>query len=87
MEAKFKLIDGIFTAKDAREVIENLFDFKIQYHNTKSFGTEIRTGCKVELSLVRIETLKKTKAAFLHYIKDFSNTDVVELFSEIQIKK
>lgn len=87
MESKFTLIDGEFSIKEAREVIENLLDFKIQFHGKKSFGSEIRTGSKDERSLVRKESLKKTKVEFLTYLEGFQDTDVIRLYSEIQITK
>jgi len=87
MDAKFSLIDGEFSVEEAREVITNLLDFKIQYHSKQSFSSEIRKGVKDEISLSRKERLKITKQDFLKYLENFSDSDTITVFSEIQIKK
>lgn len=87
MESKFKLIDGKFSVGEAKEVIGNLIEFKIQFHNKENFSSEIRKGIKDERSLDRKEDLKVTRKAFYDYLEQFSNDDEIIIFSEIQIKK
>ncbi len=87
METKFMLIDGKFTAEEAKEVLGNLLDFKIQFHNKENFSGEIRKGVKNQQSLARIESLTATKKALFEYLEEFPNTDVLTIFSEIQIKR
>ena len=86
MDSKFKLIDGSFSVEEAREVIGNLLDFKIQYHNKQIFGSEIRNGIKDEKSLARKEVLKKTKADFMSYLSGLPDTFILNIHSEISIK-
>ena len=64
MESRFKLIDGEFSVEEAREVIGNLFEFKINFHSKQSFSTELRTGSKDEKSLSRKESLKLQRTSF-----------------------
>jgi len=87
MDEKFNLIEGKFTVDEAREVITNLLDFKIQYHNKQSFSSEIRTGVKDEQSLARKESLKVTKGEFLKYLESVPNNLTINIFSQIEIKK
>ncbi len=87
MEAKFKLIDGEFSVGEAKEIIGNLLEFKIQYHSKQNFGSEIRTGVSDQKSLSRKENLKATKIHFLSYLEQMSDTDVINIHSEISIKK
>lgn len=87
MESRFKLIEGKFSVDEAREIIGNLFDYKIQFHNKQSFRSEIKTGREDERSLVRTENLKKTKIEFLSYLKTLPNEAIIEVFSEINIAK
>ncbi len=87
MEASFKLIDGDFSVEEAKEIISNLLDFKINYHNVQSFGSEIRKGIKDERSLSRKENLIITKQQFLKYLENFTEDDVIKVYSEIQLKR
>lgn len=87
MDEKFNLIEGKFTVAEAREVVTNLLDFKIQYHNKQSFSSEIRTGVKDEQSLARKERLKVTKEEFLKYLENVPNNLTINIFSQIEIKK
>ena len=87
MESKFKLIDGEFSVEEAREVIGNLFEFKINFHSKQSFSSELRTGFKDEKSLSRKESLKITKNEFLTYLNNLTDTDMLTIQSEISITK
>jgi hypothetical protein len=87
MDANFKLIDGEFSVEEAREVITNLLEFKIQYHSKQSFSSEIRRGLKDEPSLERKENLIVTKQEFLKYLENFADVDRITIYSEIQAKK
>ena len=84
---KFKLIDGEFTANEAKEVITNLIEFKIGFHLKQNFSNEIRSGRQDVRSLARAENLRKTKAEFLDYLEHQSDSDKFKIFAEIQINK
>jgi hypothetical protein len=64
METKFKLFDSEFSLAEAREVICELLEFKMQYRGKMNFGSEIRKVVQVEKSLSRIKTLKNTHQEF-----------------------
>ena len=63
--ATYKLIDGEFTVAEAKELVANLLEYKIQYHSRQNFSDEIRSGRSNEQSLKRSEELTRTKEAFL----------------------
>ena len=56
MEEKTK-----YSVEEAKEILGNLLEFKIQYHNSENFSSEIRNGVRNEQSLSRIESLKATR--------------------------
>lgn len=87
MESKFQLIDGVFSVQEAREVIEHLLEFKIQYHTKQNFSSEIRKGVKDDRALARKERLIATKEAFLKHLENFSAEDEITISSEIYLKK
>lgn len=87
MKSQFKLIDGEFRIDEAKEVLINLLEFKIQYHNKQNFSSEIRNGETDERSLTRQEDLKRTKQELLDYLKNFAMDDTITIYSEIQINK
>ena len=60
-EKLFKLIDGIFSPEDAREILLHIIENKIHFHNLRIFGTEERFGVKDEHSIKRVQELKETR--------------------------
>lgn len=64
------LIKGEFTADDAKDVLLNLINFKINFHQMKNFGLHERTGKKDEQSLKRIEELKESKQQILSIVDE-----------------
>jgi hypothetical protein len=61
----FKLVEGDFSAADAKEILLRLIEQKISFHNLKCFSHEVRYGSKDEHSLERIEELNKTKVKLI----------------------
>lgn len=61
--AQCELIKGDFAAEDAREIINHLLQKKINFHEIRSFGSEIRQGKKDGLSEQR---MKELRAAMEH---------------------
>ena len=55
----FKLIDGTFSATDARSVLSAIVSAKINYHSLKQFSETIRLGGDKSYSDQRIAELKK----------------------------
>ncbi len=69
-----RLIDGTFTASEAKEVLMNVFSSKIQFHQRKNFSSKERFGKDDEVAVRRMPELKNS----LHKI--------AELFSEAESK-
>lgn len=55
----FKLIDGIFSAADARSVLTAIVSAKINFHSLRQFSETIRYGSDRSQSEQRISELKK----------------------------
>ncbi len=53
------LIDGKFSATDARELLMNLFSSKIQFHQMKNFSSQERFGKDDKLAAKKIPILKE----------------------------
>lgn len=62
----FDLIKGTFSAEECREVILGLINYKIGFHEKKSFSSEIRTGGPDAASLQRIKELKAIRDGLVH---------------------
>lgn len=58
-KVKLSLIDGDFTAEEAREVIMHLFLTKVQFHELKNFSSLERYGKPDETAQKRIPRLRK----------------------------
>jgi hypothetical protein len=67
---KFKLIDGVFETRDAKEILLSLIGHKIQYHNTRIFGDLERYGISDEHSVTRVEQLKQTRKQIVQLIEE-----------------
>ncbi|MEZ4955933.1 MAG: hypothetical protein R2825_20410 [Saprospiraceae bacterium] len=65
-----KLIDGVFEAADAKEILLSLINFKINFHQRRIFSLEERFGTIEEASLKRIEELKKAKEQILEWTNE-----------------
>lgn len=66
----YKLIDGIFSAKEAESVLTALFNYKIDYHNREDFSNHIRFNKDIEHSKKRITELIETKNAIKKLVTD-----------------
>ncbi|MDG2431620.1 hypothetical protein [Flavobacterium sp.] len=58
---EFKLIDGLFTAEEATQVLTALINYKIDYHNREDFSNHIRFNKNPEHSNKRIAQLVESK--------------------------
>lgn len=54
------LIEGAFSAADAREVLLSLLTFKVDFHKRRNFSSMERTGQPDRASERRIEQLRTT---------------------------
>jgi len=58
--AKFRLINGIYTADEAGEILLSLINHKIDFHETHLFGCEERAVADRLNSRQRIEQLRES---------------------------
>ncbi|RYD69498.1 MAG: hypothetical protein EOP53_27055 [Sphingobacteriales bacterium] len=83
----FKLIDGTFLPKDAKEVLTALITSKINFHSTRSFSSLVRTGVPDVESDLRIIILNETREEILSLLKHAeANGKKVTIQSNIEIK-
>ncbi|MCZ4410589.1 hypothetical protein O3Q51_17365 [Cryomorphaceae bacterium 1068] len=68
-KADYDLIKGDFTPEEALEILNYLIDKKINFHELKTFSTEIRFGQVHEKSVKRTEELKQSKTAIKELIQ------------------
>jgi hypothetical protein len=54
----FDLVKGDFTTSDASEIVSDLIDKKINFHNVKNFSQEVRFNSEDQNSKQRILELK-----------------------------
>jgi hypothetical protein len=82
----FKLVEGEFTAADAKEILLRLIEQKISFHNLKSFSHEVRYGVKDSHSLERIEELNQTKERLILLINQAQmDGDLLSISSAIDV--
>ena len=58
---KIQLIKGDFTNDEAKEILLNLINAKINFHNLKNFSDDERSGKQDEISLKRITELTESQ--------------------------
>ena len=69
MEKSIKLIDGTYTAAEASEILQNLLNEKIRFHNMKSFSMKEKFGIEATGSIQRIKELKKASLEVADLVK------------------
>lgn len=74
----FDLIKGNFSPEECKEVILGLVNYKISFHEKKSFSSEIRTGKPDQASLKRIKELKVIRDTLAQHFNE-AERDGVEL--------
>ena len=55
---KLTLIEGSFTAEEAKEILLNMYSTKINFHEMKNFSSQERFGMEDEIAQNRIPKLK-----------------------------
>jgi hypothetical protein len=69
-----KLIDGEFSAQDAKEVLMSLYSSKLNFHQMKNFGSNERFGKNDETATKRIPELKESMTVISAIIQEAANT-------------
>ena len=69
-QKRFALIEGEFSAEDAREILMELLANKLSFHTKRNFSSEIRFKKQDEFSVQRIQELEKTQRTVLAILKE-----------------
>ncbi len=84
---KFKLVEGIFNAEDAEEILLTLIEQKMKFHELKSFSNEVKTGQKHLQSLQKVEELAETRRKIKELVNaEVNNSAVFSILSTINIE-
>ena len=67
---EFILVEGAFTPQDAREILTNLYNSKINFHMLKDFSSTERFGVHDETASKRIPELKNSIVAISEIVQD-----------------
>lgn len=70
-EKQFKLIAGVFTPTDAKEILISLIDDKIRFHNLKILSHQEKYGVDDSGHVKRLNQLIKTKSQIQKLIETF----------------
>ncbi len=82
-----KLISGEFSTNEAKEVLLNLIDSKMQFHTLKNFSSEERFGKKDLSSIKRLAELKELRAEILRLLINNEGGDFIyKISSTIKIE-
>lgn len=86
-ETVVKLVDGVFSPEDAKEVAVTLLKSKIQFHVFKNMHAEETTGKEDPYSKHRIRELKSS-ADILNFLCDYSSktNKKVRIYSQMVIE-
>ncbi len=63
IQNQFSLINGVFSASDANNILSHLISEKINFHQLRNLSNEIRFGITDKNSLNRIAELNQSKEA------------------------
>ncbi|HRH58125.1 MAG TPA: hypothetical protein PLS10_10745 [Chitinophagales bacterium] len=83
---KFSFIDSELPYKDAKELLTELFKYKINFHKVKNFSSIIRYDKTDVDSIQKIEELTKSRDAMMQYLESAKEENrKVTIFSDFQI--
>lgn len=83
----YTLINGIFQPTEAKKILMDLINTKINYHNLDSFSNHIRFNTDISSSKNRIDELKKTSESIKELIELAQKQNMkLKLNSEISIE-
>ncbi len=82
----FKLIEGKFSSFDSREILQNIFRSKIQFHQLRNFSSQERLGKNDEIAVTRIPELSNSLNKILTIIEEAEKSGaLVEIKSEVVV--
>ncbi|MFN8282013.1 MAG: hypothetical protein U0U67_02300 [Chitinophagales bacterium] len=83
---KFSFIDSELSYEDAKELLVELYKYKINFHKVKNFTSIIRYDKSDVDSVQKIEELKKSRdgiLAFIEYAK--IENSKIKIFSDVML--
>lgn len=90
MENEFKLIDGVFSAEEAINILTALFNYKIDYHSREDFSNHVRFNKDISHSKNRILELSEAKKAMRKMIENSKSSNgnlVINSIITIRLEK
>lgn len=85
--SKFQLIDGIFTANDAKKILNSMISNKIKYHDLEGFSNNIRFNLDSSHSKKRIEELHSLQSNINQILQNAElDGHAIELKCQFEIK-
>lgn len=83
----YKLIDGVFSPCEAKKMLLDLINTKINYHNLDDFSNHIRFNASLTYSENRTEQLSHTRESIKQLIELANNSNMkLKISSEIAIE-
>lgn len=80
------LIDGVFSTEEAKEILTNLYNSKINFHNLKNFSHQERYGRPHSASLARIESLRISLQKVTEAIREAEKSNqMIKISSAVEI--
>jgi hypothetical protein len=84
---KLLLIEGDFLTEEARDILLNLFQSKLSFHQLKNFSSQVKYGRDDETATLRIPALKKELDKLNALLKEAENKHKkLHICSEIRIR-
>ena len=65
----YKLIEGTFSDQEAKDILKNFFESKINFHEMRNFSSEERFGHKDAMAVKRIPELKQASKDILEIVQ------------------
>jgi hypothetical protein len=86
-QLEFNLINGTFDAKEAKNLMTDLYASKIKYHSLSAWRYEESTGKKSEYHENKIKELKKERDRFLNEMNSVDENQSITIESKVMISK
>lgn len=69
------IIEGNFTPDEANEILSQMINSKIKYHNLRNLSSQVRYGTDDEISHTRIPELMKEMEKLQAIVSEANNTN------------
>jgi len=82
-----KLIEGIFSPIKAKNLLLDLFNYKVDFHKNEKLSNHLRFGTDREQSEKRIKELMLEKKQLLEWFDSLDDTEILAINCNIIIEK